>query len=121
MEQNKPVRLTFLDIMRFIALFMMIQGHTIYAILNTEIRDGSSFHVWTLLRGYTAPFFMVIAGAVFTFLLLQQDKTKIKGNIRIKKGLLRVATCFFGVIYYIFNGKHLFLQFLRVWSITLFP
>ena len=95
MEQNKPVRLTFLDIMRFIALFMMIQGHTIYAILNTEIRDGSSFHVWTLLRGYTAPFFMVIAGAVFTFLLLQQDKTKIKGNIRIKKGLLRVATLLF--------------------------
>jgi len=95
MEQTKPVRLIFLDIMRFIALFMMIQGHTIYALLNTEIRDGSSFHIWTLLRGYTAPFFMIIAGAVFTFLLLQQDRTKVKGNVRIKKGLLRVVTLLF--------------------------
>jgi uncharacterized membrane protein len=97
MQKDKPVRLTFLDIMRFIALFMMIQGHTVYAMLDKEIRDGSSFGigVWTQLRGYTAPFFMVIAGAVFTFLLLQQDRRLVSGNIRIKKGLIRVGTLLF--------------------------
>jgi uncharacterized membrane protein len=97
MEKEKPVRLLFLDMMRFIALFMMIQGHTIYAVLDKEIRDGDStaIRIWTMLRGYTAPFFMVIAGAVFTFLLLQQDRRLLSGNIRIKKGLIRVATLLF--------------------------
>lgn len=97
MEKEKPVRLLFLDMMRFIALFMMIQGHTIYALLDKEIRDGGSaaIGVWTLFRGYTAPFFMIIAGAVFTFLLLQQDRRLISGNIRIKKGLIRVGTLLF--------------------------
>lgn len=97
MEKEKPVRLLFLDMMRFIALFMMIQGHTIYAMLDKEIRDGDSaaIGVWTMFRGYTAPFFMVIAGAVFTFLLLQQDRRLVSGNVRIKKGLIRVATLLF--------------------------
>lgn len=97
MENQKPVRLLFLDIMRFIALFMMIQGHTIYAMLDVEIRDGASWGIttWTLFRGYTAPFFMVIAGAVFTFLLLQQDRSLVSGNQRIRKGLLRVLTLLF--------------------------
>ncbi len=97
MQKDKPFRLTFLDIMRFIALFMMIQGHTVYAMLDKEIRDGNSFGIgiWTQLRGYTAPFFMVIAGAVFTFLLLQQDRRLVSGNIRIKKGLIRVGTLLF--------------------------
>lgn len=97
MEKDKPVRLLFLDMMRFIALFMMIQGHTIYALLDKEIRDGSSWGIgiWTLFRGYTAPFFMVIAGAVFTYLLLQQDRRLVSGNSRIRKGLLRVGTLLF--------------------------
>lgn len=97
MQKDKPFRLTFMDIMRFIALFMMIQGHTVYAMLDKDIREGNSFGIgiWTQLRGYTAPFFMVIAGAVFTFLLLQQDRRLISGNIRIKKGLIRVGTLLF--------------------------
>jgi len=97
MQKNKPIRLIFLDMMRFIALFMMIQGHTVYAMLDREIRDGNSpgIQIWTMFRGYTAPFFMVIAGAVFTFLLLQQDRSLVTGNVRIRKGLLRVATLLF--------------------------
>ncbi len=97
MEKEKPVRLLFLDMMRFIALFMMIQGHTIYAMLDKEIRDGDSpaIATWTMFRGYTAPFFMVIAGAVFTFLLLQQDRRLVSGNLRIRKGLVRVGTLLF--------------------------
>lgn len=110
MQKDKPIRLTFLDIMRFIALFMMIQGHTVYAMLDKEIRDGNSFGIgiWTQLRGYTAPFFMVIAGAVFTFLLLQQDRRIVSGNIRIKKGLIRVGTLLFWGYLLRFQWSHLF-------------
>lgn len=96
MNKKKKQRIVFLDMMRFIALFQMIQGHTIYALLNRDILNGDStaIHVWTFLRGYTAPFFMVIAGAVFTFLLIQ-EKPLAGANPRIKKGMLRIVSLFF--------------------------
>jgi len=96
MEERKKQRIVFLDMMRFIALFQMIQGHTIYALLDKDILKGDSpaIQFWTFLRGYTAPFFMVIAGAVFTFLLIQ-EKPLSGPNPRIKKGMLRVFTLFF--------------------------
>jgi uncharacterized membrane protein len=96
MEPNKKQRIVFLDMMRFIALFQMIQGHTIYALLDKSILKGDSpaIQFWTYLRGYTAPFFMVIAGAVFTFLLIQ-EKPLSGPNPRIKKGMLRIVTLFF--------------------------
>jgi uncharacterized membrane protein len=97
MEPAKKSRILFLDMMRFLALFMMIQGHTVYAMLDKEIREGNStgIYIWTFFRGYTAPFFMVIAGAVFTFLLIQQNKVQVTQNNRIRKGITRVITLFF--------------------------
>lgn len=96
MNTKKKQRIVFLDMMRFIALFQMIQGHTIYALLDRGILHGDStgIQIWTFFRGYTAPFFMVIAGAVFTFLLIQ-EKPLEGANPRIKKGMLRIVTLFF--------------------------
>jgi uncharacterized membrane protein len=97
MEPAKKSRILFLDMMRFLALFMMIQGHTVYAMLDKEIREGGStgIYIWTFFRGYTAPFFMVIAGAVFTFLLIQENNVHVRHNMRIRKGLTRVMTLLF--------------------------
>lgn len=97
METVRKSRILFLDMMRFLALFMMIQGHTVYAMIDKDIREGGStgIAIWTFFRGYTAPFFMVIAGAVFTFLLIQENNVRVKHNLRIKKGLTRVLTLFF--------------------------
>lgn len=97
MKKVKNPRILFLDMMRFLALFMMIQGHTVYAVIDKEIREGGStgIFIWTFFRGYTAPFFMVIAGAVFTFLLIQENDVRVKDNNRIRKGLIRVSTLLF--------------------------
>ena len=97
MEKPKNARILFLDMMRFLALFMMIQGHTVYAMIDKEIREGGStgIYIWTFFRGYTAPFFMVIAGAVFTFLLIQENNVRVQHNFRIRKGLTRVLTLLF--------------------------
>jgi len=97
MEKAKNPRILFLDMMRFLALFMMIQGHTVYAMIDKDIREGGSvgINIWTFFRGYTAPFFMVIAGAVFTFLLIQENNVHVRHNLRIRKGLTRVLTLFF--------------------------
>jgi uncharacterized membrane protein len=93
---DKPKRILFLDLMRVIALFMMIQGHTTYDFLDLTIRDGHSFgiKVWTSLRGYTAPFFMMVSGAVFTFLMLSQEQND-GSNPRVRTGINRIFTLLF--------------------------
>lgn len=93
---EKPKRILFLDLMRVIALFMMIQGHTTYDFLDLSIRDGHStgIKIWTSLRGYTAPFFMMVSGAVFTFLMLSQEKSD-GTNPRVRAGINRIFTLLF--------------------------
>lgn len=93
---EKPKRILFLDFMRVLALFMMIQGHTTYDFLDLAIRDGKSpgINLWTSLRGYTAPFFMLVSGTVFTFLMLSQERPD-GSNPRIKAGAKRIVTLLF--------------------------
>ncbi|MCE3296271.1 MAG: hypothetical protein K0R65_1985 [Crocinitomicaceae bacterium] len=93
---EKPKRILFLDLMRVLALFMMIQGHTTYDFLDLSIRDGYStgIKIWTSLRGYTAPFFMMVSGAVFTFLMFAQERPD-GSNPRVKAGLQRIITLLF--------------------------
>jgi uncharacterized membrane protein len=82
--------------MRVLALFMMIQGHTTYDFLDLTIRDGNSFgiKIWSSLRGYTAPFFMMVSGAVFTYLMLSQEQED-GSNPRVKAGTNRIFTLLF--------------------------
>lgn len=80
-------RVVFLDLARLFALFMMLQGHTIYDTLADEYRnvDYPVYATWRFMRGFTAPVFLFVAGAVLVFLL---EKTS-KPNIRLKKGIKR--------------------------------
>lgn len=90
----KPPRILFLDMMRFIALVMMLQGHTVYAVLTQDIRDGDSagIEAWKFFRGYTAPVFLTVAGAVFTYLLVLAGSDRESLDRRLRHGGLRVVT-----------------------------
>lgn len=66
-----PVVLTnkhfvFLDIARGLAILEMIHGHCLHALLATPLRDGAFMTTWSHVRGFTAPFFLFIAGFSFT-------------------------------------------------------
>lgn len=93
---SKSKRILFLDFMRVLALLLMIEGHTTYDFLELSVRDGNSvgIQIWTHIRGYTAPFFLMVSGAVFTYLLLSQEKGN-GSNPRLKAGTRRVITLFF--------------------------
>jgi len=90
----KPPRILFLDMMRFIALAMMLQGHTVYAVLEHGIRDGETtgIPIWRFFRGYTAPVFMTVAGIVFTYLLVLAGNDRAELTRRLRHGALRVVT-----------------------------
>ncbi len=83
-------RIIFLDVMRAFAVFMMVQGHTVHALLSTEYRtnDYVLYSVWHFLRGFTAPIFMFTAGVVFTYLFKLKGKS-FKENPRVRKGIKR--------------------------------
>lgn len=83
--------------MRFIALVMMLQGHTVYQLLDSGIRNGESATIafWLYLRGYTAPVFMTVSGMVFTYLLVLAVKKSGNLGLRLKNGLTRVLTLLF--------------------------
>jgi len=97
--QNKH-RIAAFDILRALAVLLMVEGHTVHVFLSSSLRNGSSigFEIWKYLRGFTAPLFMFIAGAVFIYLLLADDETGYKPE-RLRKGLSRgVLLIFLGYL-----------------------
>ncbi|HEY9165632.1 MAG TPA: heparan-alpha-glucosaminide N-acetyltransferase domain-containing protein [Candidatus Kryptonia bacterium] len=64
---EKSNRLVLLDIIRAFGVVLMIEGHTVDAVLSPIYKDSSSllFQLWTFCRGLTAPFFFFSAGLAF--------------------------------------------------------
>ncbi|MDA3843897.1 MAG: heparan-alpha-glucosaminide N-acetyltransferase domain-containing protein [Candidatus Kapabacteria bacterium] len=88
---NESGRITAFDLMRLIAILMMIQGHTIYALGDPAEFDISTFpwNIWHSLRGLTAPVFLVISGIVSVFANRRDESGRIPKQIIYKR--LRVA------------------------------
>ncbi len=61
---SKP-RVVFVDLLRLVATFQMVQGHTIDAVLDRDARHGALFDGWTFCRGLTAVAFLFAMGAAF--------------------------------------------------------
>lgn len=83
-------RIVFIDLMRAFAVLMMVQGHTIDALLANEYRtfDSVFYIIWNSMRGFTAPIFMFSSGTVFTYLLMSR-KLPFRQNPRVWKGVKR--------------------------------
>ncbi|MFA3782730.1 heparan-alpha-glucosaminide N-acetyltransferase domain-containing protein [Melioribacteraceae bacterium 4301-Me] len=93
MRKTNVKRIIFLDLMRALAVLMMVEGHTVDTFLADQFRDYSSvgYNIWLTIRGFTAPIFMFTSGVVFTYLLKLQD-LPFKENPRVYKGLKRFVT-----------------------------
>jgi uncharacterized membrane protein len=86
----KPQRVVFLDLLRAMAVMMMVEGHTIDVLLLDEYRsnDYLGFEIWQFTRGMTAPIFMLTAGTVFTY-LLRSTALPFHDNPRVAIGVKR--------------------------------
>lgn len=93
MSISDKKRIIFLDMMRALAVLMMVEGHTVDALLSEEFRNFNStiFNLWFSIRGFTAPIFMFTSGVVFTY-LLRLNKHSFFENPRVKKGFFRFLT-----------------------------
>jgi len=92
-QAEEKKRIYFLDMMRALAVLMMVEGHTVDAFLSDSFRNSDSlvYTIWLGIRGFTAPIFMFTSGVVFTYLLLLNKKSFFE-NPRVKKGFFRFIT-----------------------------
>jgi uncharacterized membrane protein len=90
MSSNKKNRIVFIDLLRALAVLMMVQGHTVDVLLANEHRDFDHpvFSTWSFLRGMTAPIFLFTSGAVFTY-LFKLAGVEFNRNPRVSKGFTR--------------------------------
>lgn len=58
-------RVVYVDLLRLVATFQMLQGHAIDAVLHPMYRQGPVHALWQAVRGYTAPAFLFAAGFAF--------------------------------------------------------
>ncbi len=88
--ENKN-RLVLLDILRAIGVMLMIEGHTIDAVMSPIYKDGSSilFQFWTFFRGLTAPFFFFSAGFAFVIATVKDKGEVLTVPARAMKRRLR--------------------------------
>ena len=121
----KPQRLFFIDVIRSIAILMMLEGHFITYSLQAIFVDDNNpiYSMWKFTRGLTAPIFFTTSGLIFTYLLLK-DKQQGWKNIRLQKGIKRAfLLLFLGFMLQIkfykafFNGIPVFSDFFYIYHV----
>jgi uncharacterized membrane protein len=64
-------RILFIDLARAIAVLLMVQGHTIDALLHPDFRTSLQYNAWLYLRGLTSCTFLFLSGAAFSLTALR--------------------------------------------------
>ena len=59
-------RVIFIDLARALAVFFMLYGHTIDALLEPGYRAGVWFDAWQFQRGLTSSLFLILSGFAFS-------------------------------------------------------
>ncbi|MBM4176366.1 MAG: DUF1624 domain-containing protein [Ignavibacteria bacterium] len=86
-------RVVFIDLLRFVAIFLMVHGHTVDVLLSYNYRMPSSvgFNTWLFFRGLTAPLFLFASGFVYGVRFRRTDSTvkfKLIQRKTIRRALL---------------------------------
>ena len=58
-------RIEALDVLRGIAVVIMVLGHSVDSVLSPAVRTTDVFRAYDAIRGFTAPLFLFIAGLAF--------------------------------------------------------
>ncbi|MEJ5286117.1 MAG: hypothetical protein CH6_4365 [Candidatus Kapaibacterium sp.] len=110
---NGSQRLVFLDLMRVIAMVMMILGHSFFDLVRPNYVDISQFpwNIWDFVRGLTAPVFLVVSGIVQVF-ANKRIEGKLPKEIVYKRLRTALLLIFLGYFLYfpVQKAFHIFFQ-----------
>jgi uncharacterized membrane protein len=92
-------RILVLDIIRLAAILLMIQGHTLDALVHPAHLDPGTFigNAWTQLRGLTAPLFLLVSGAASALGIRPDDQGRVARDLIWRR--VRAALMVMGIGY----------------------
>lgn len=92
-------RLYALDLARFIAMMFMMQGHVIDALVSRSEMSVADFpwNIWHFIRGFTAPIFLMVSGAVHAFATKRNEDGSVRADVLQKR--IRWAFTIIGIGY----------------------
>jgi uncharacterized membrane protein len=106
-------RLVFLDLMRVIAMIMMILGHSFFDLVSPKFYNLADFpwNFWDFVRGVTAPIFLVVSGIVQVFANKRVDGRIPKEKIyrRLRTAVLLIFLAYF-LNFPVQKAFHIFFQ-----------
>lgn len=92
--RHSQQRYLFIDLLRFLAVVFMIQGHTFDALLDMDLRTSTLFYVHDFFHGFVAPMFLFASGVAFGISTLK----KWEQHISVTKNVVRRFGKFAGLI-----------------------
>jgi uncharacterized membrane protein len=84
-------RILFIDLARAIAVLLMVQGHTIDALLHPDFRTSLQYNAWLYLRGLTSCTFLFLSGAAFSLTALRHWNEQRRLSRRAVKRIRRLV------------------------------
>lgn len=101
-------RLYALDLARFIAMLLMIQGHVLDALVMPSVIDISQppWNIWSWIRGLTAPVFLTVSGAVHVFAAKRDAEGRITGSTLERRMRWAITILVIGYLL-VFPGKRI--------------
>ena len=82
-------RVVFVDLARALAVLMMVQGHTLHALLDPGVRHGPVYGVWVHLRSLTSPTFLLVSGFCFSVATLRRWDDHVRPSGEVLRRVLR--------------------------------
>ncbi|MDZ4745459.1 MAG: acyltransferase [bacterium] len=108
-------RLYALDLARFVAMILMMQGHILDALVTPTVIDVNAFpwNIWHMIRGITAPVFLMVSGAVHVFANKRDSTGRIRPDALAKR--IRWGLTLIGIGYLMVFPAN------RVWDLPYVP
>jgi uncharacterized membrane protein len=84
---KKGNRLFALDLARLMAMLMMMQGHTIDALVEPQLMNLNEYpwNIWQFMRGLTAPIFLIVSGTVHVFAMKRNERGSMSEETRKRR------------------------------------
>jgi uncharacterized membrane protein len=95
---NLQSRIEAIDLVRVLAMALMIEGHTLDALLAPSYQAAGWYHLWVFGRGFTAPTFMMLSGFSFALATIKRWDRHLSLNSVVLRRVRRFA--FFIVLGY---------------------
>ena len=90
-QVNSPSRLVQVDLVRVLAMALMVQGHTLDVLLLPSYHCAWWFNVWEFCRGFTAPTFLLLSGFSFALATIRRFDDHVKPGPKVFARLRKFA------------------------------